>query len=255
MKVLVADNNSSNKWFWVMWASLFGIAMLLQYMGLLHTPSHYHDFADNRAFLSINNTLDVLSNLPFLFVGLWGALYLKQYNNNNINSWFIVIGSMLVCFGSGFYHLAPDNYRLLWDRLPISLVFSGIFMYAVYSLKLTTIPEKTLSITYAMFSICTVFLWYAGEVNGASWLGPYVFLQFGGIILLLYMAYVAYKRGNKNLTKAIVITMLCYVAAKVCETFDPVILMHTSSIISGHTIKHILSAYALYMFIKKTTLV
>ena len=35
----------------------------------------YHDFADDRAFLGIPNTHNVLSNLGFLIVGIWGALF------------------------------------------------------------------------------------------------------------------------------------------------------------------------------------
>ena len=33
------------------------------------------------------------------------------------------LGTVLVGFGSGHYHLAPDNDRLLWDRLAMMLAF------------------------------------------------------------------------------------------------------------------------------------
>src|ERR1700678_2674717 len=36
----------------------------------------YHDFIDKRVFLRIPNYLDVLSNIPFMIVGLWGLLWL-----------------------------------------------------------------------------------------------------------------------------------------------------------------------------------
>ncbi|MDM5181921.1 hypothetical protein PO883_32625 [Massilia sp. DJPM01] len=35
------------------------------------------------------------------------------------NLGFLLIG--LTAFGSSWYHLAPDDTRLVWDRLPIAL--------------------------------------------------------------------------------------------------------------------------------------
>ena len=37
-----------------------------------------------------------------------------------------LIGLLLTAFGSGFYHFAPDNARLIWDRLPIALAEAGL---------------------------------------------------------------------------------------------------------------------------------
>jgi hypothetical protein len=34
-------------------------------------------------------------------------------------------GLSLTAFGSGYYHLAPDNARLVWDRIAIMMVFMG----------------------------------------------------------------------------------------------------------------------------------
>ena len=59
----------------------------------LPQPSAYHLFADQRSFLSI----------PALFVGVG-----------------------LTTLGSSYYHLAPDNARLVWDRLPMSVGFMGL---------------------------------------------------------------------------------------------------------------------------------
>ena len=37
-----------------------------------------------------------------------------------------LVGLLLTAFGSGLYHLAPDNARLVWDRLPIALACAGL---------------------------------------------------------------------------------------------------------------------------------
>jgi len=39
-------------------------------------PLWYHDFADQRHFCGIPHTLNVVSNLPFVIVGVWGAVWL-----------------------------------------------------------------------------------------------------------------------------------------------------------------------------------
>jgi len=35
--------------------------------------AHYHEFADARTLFGIPNALDVLSNIPFLIVGIWAV--------------------------------------------------------------------------------------------------------------------------------------------------------------------------------------
>ena len=40
----------------------------------LSQDPNYHNFSDQRAILGINNGLDVLSNLAFLVVGIWGLV-------------------------------------------------------------------------------------------------------------------------------------------------------------------------------------
>jgi hypothetical protein len=37
-------------------------------------------------------------------------------------------GVALVSLGSSYYHLAPDNMALMWDRLPMSLGFMGLLV-------------------------------------------------------------------------------------------------------------------------------
>ncbi len=39
----------------------------------------YHQFSDRRSFAGIPNFLDVMSNLPFLFVGAWGLVFVARH--------------------------------------------------------------------------------------------------------------------------------------------------------------------------------
>ena len=53
------------------------LGSLITMMSLEPIPQDpaYHDFADQRTFLGVPNVLDVISNLPFLLVGVLGLWY------------------------------------------------------------------------------------------------------------------------------------------------------------------------------------
>lgn len=94
-------------------------------------PQSYHHFADRHAWLGIPNFGDVASNLPFAIIGAWGLLFLASGRSvgrflqdcERIPYFFVFAGLLLTAFGSAYYHLAPDNNRLVWDRLPMTIVF------------------------------------------------------------------------------------------------------------------------------------
>src|SRR5580704_2712437 len=97
-------------------------------------PQSYHMFADQRSFLGIPNFGDVVSNVPFAIFGLWGLAFLMRSSSEQLSEhfldsrerWFYLIiftGLLLTAFGSSYYHLAPSNARLVWDRLPMTIVF------------------------------------------------------------------------------------------------------------------------------------
>ena len=106
----------------------------------LHGPilqlPHYNDFADQRALLGINDGANVLSNVGFAAVGLWGLwrLWPARQQTPLAKGWpgysLFLISLVLTALGSGFYHMAPDNSRLIWDRLPIALACAGLLAAA-----------------------------------------------------------------------------------------------------------------------------
>lgn len=93
----------------------------------------YHNFADQRNILSIPNFWNVMSNLPMFFLGTYGTwLSLRNWSQRPdvVSKWIPLIlcsGIFLACFGSAYYHWAPDNDTLVWDRLPMTLMFMPIF--------------------------------------------------------------------------------------------------------------------------------
>jgi len=100
-------------------------------------PLSYHQFADQRTWLGVPNLGDVASNLAFAIFGSWGFWWLARLTPQEAPSHFfdgrerwlylaVFFGMLLTAVGSAYYHLTPDNDRLVWDRLPMTLVFMSL---------------------------------------------------------------------------------------------------------------------------------
>lgn len=241
--------NKEQKNTFYLFVVLLFIAGVGQFFGWFHLSEHYHDFVDERKFLGIPRFFDTVSNFGFFLVGFLfiKEIFLKDEKDKNLI--WIAIGTILVCFGSGYYHLMPEDSRLLWDRLPISIVFAGILSYSLHANELIKVSwKKSFDIGYLVFSIMSVLIWYIGSLENKSWLSAYVFVQFGGMIILIYVSLIG---KNKEFNQKIFAVLIWYVVAKICEHFDSTIYQWTEQMISGHTLKHIFSAIALYQWFPK----
>jgi hypothetical protein len=114
-------------------------------------PLSYHHFADQRAWLGIPNFGDVASNLAFAIVGMWGLIFLLRLSPQELPEHFVdarerwpyilvFTGMLLTAFGSSYYHLAPDNARLVWDRLPMTIVFMSM-VAAIIMERISSQPD------------------------------------------------------------------------------------------------------------------
>ncbi|XP_068662623.1 uncharacterized protein [Aristolochia californica] len=201
----------------------------------------YHDFADKREYFGIPNTLNVVSNFPFLIVGLIGLIlcfhrnYFKLSFQGEICGWAcFFVGVAAVAFGSSYYHLKPNDARLVWDRLPMTIAFTSIMALFV----IERIDEKAGTI-----SIIPLVL--AGVVSILYWrffddLRPYAVIQFVPCIAIPVMAIILppmYTHSSYWLWAA-----GFYLLAKIEEAADKVIYEWTHHIISGHTLKHLCAA-------------
>ena len=88
----------------------------------------YHVFADRRPMAGIPNFMNVMSNLPFLIVGILGWRMIAS-NAETVTpatrlAWIIFFfGISLTAFGSGYFHLDPNDDTLVWDRIPMTIGF------------------------------------------------------------------------------------------------------------------------------------
>jgi hypothetical protein len=213
-------------------------------------PSGYHQFADRRAVAGIANAFDVLSNIPFAIVGAMGLaalrrrrIHLEPEEHRAYTVFFT--GILLTSVGSAFYHLAPDNARLVWDRLPMTLAFMGLFT-AIVAERLSASAAGAALLPLICIGAGTVGYWYMTEVNGAGDLRPYLLVQFLPLAAIPLM--IALLPPKYTGAGTIFIVLGLYGVAKILELFDAAVFS-LGGIISGHTLKHLVSAAGAYLYL------
>ncbi len=197
-------------------AACLVVVLFLIFAPPLPQSQSYHDFADRRTILGIPNFWDVISNLPFLVVGLMGLIKFRD-----VASRTLFFGVFSTAFGSAYYHLAPDNARLFWDRLPMTIAFMSLFALAINRRKLVG--------PLVLFGVISVVWW---RVSDNLWL--YGLVQFGTMAALFVIA----ARRESGLWPVFIF----YGLSKVTEHFDKQV--YSIFPLSGHSIKHFLAGIA-----------
>ncbi len=204
----------------------------------------YHAFADGRAFLGIPNFWDVATNAPFVAVGLLGAaLVWRASLRDPAEKWILaaVFGSLaLTGLGSAYYHWAPDNARIVWDRLPLALLFTG-YLAAVMAERIDARAGARLAPPLLAFGAASVLYWGWTESRGAGDLRLYVLAQFLTIALVLLAVLLFPPRYTRSAD--LLWAAAAYGLAKGCEALDRPIF-DLGNLWSGHTLKHLFAALA-----------
>jgi hypothetical protein len=222
-----------------------GLIALLALHGRIAQPANYHDFADHSAVSGIPHAADVLSNLGFALVAIWGWLILRPRRASEPlrAGWpgyrLFLIGLLLTAFGSAFYHLAPDNISLIWDRLPIALVCAGLIAGVRGDVKGSNSGLE--AIVLALAAVASVAWWAITERQGAGDLRPYLLLQ--GLALILIPLWQAIYRAPRTDRIAFGVAMGLYVLAKLAEVLDHEIAT-ALGFVTGHTLKHLIATAA-----------
>ncbi|HHT0593300.1 TPA: hypothetical protein ACTXW4_001763 [Legionella anisa] len=232
-------------------------ALLMLVIGLLLPPipqsQSYHHFSEQRTWFGINNAWDVLSNLPFAVVGIWG-LFLLFYHSKiqfieRSERWIwvsISLGLILVALGSGYYHLAPDNHRLVWDRLPITVVFMS-FVAALISDRINSHLALWFWPFLLVLGIYSVLQWYLSELHGTGDLRLYAAVQAYTVLVAFVMLLLP---SHYTRSWDVGVVALLYSLSKVLETYDNQIYRFFGGITSGHTLKHLAAALAAFWLIR-----
>lgn len=215
--------------------AVIAVAMLQR----IPQPPAYHEFADDRTLLGVPNALDVLSNIPFVLVGLWGlAACRRRFAERSMYAAFFA-GIALTGVGSGWYHLAPAHERLVWDRLPMTLGFMAL-LAATIAERLSLAWGRRLLAPLLAAGLASVFYWISSERAGVGDLRPYILVQF--LSLALIVALLAMYPRRYSHTHLLWLGLAAYAAAKLCESLDHPIFAATDHLVSGHTFKHVIAA-------------
>ncbi len=203
----------------------------------------YHNFADQRSFFGIPHFFDVISNIPFFFVGLWGLLITaRRIHDAERWAYFtFLVGVLLTCFGSAYYHWEPNNQTLAWDRLPMTIAFMGL-LSAIISERIDRGLGLRLLTPLVLLGLASVVYWNRTELAGAGDLRPYVLVQFGTPLLIILVLLLFPPRYTG--TRYLIYAFGLYVLAKIFEQLDAPIY-HALGILSGHTLQHLAAAAAI----------
>jgi hypothetical protein len=235
--------------------TVLAIAATFSSPPVLQNPAYNH-FADQRIFFGIPNFFDVISNAPFLFVGVLGLAFVLRRTAQTSQRAFasdqeawsylaLFAGVTLAGFGSAYYHLAPGDNRLVWDRLPMTVIFMS-FLAATISERIGTRTGLLLLPILLSVGIASIIYWHLTELRGSGDLRVYLDVQYyttAAIPLIAVLFPSRYTRGR------IVFTVFTvYVFAKVFELLDSAVYS-LGHVVSGHVIKHIIAAAASYLIL------
>ncbi|HJW47524.1 MAG TPA: ceramidase domain-containing protein, partial [Lysobacter sp.] len=221
--------------------SIVAIASLF-FVGRIPQDPNYHLFADAREIAGVANFWNVVSNLPFLAVGAFGLWRYPRLTQDESRVGYVLLCACvaLVGLGSAYYHHAPSNASLLWDRLPMTVAFMALFSLLLGE-RVITRHKRTWLWVLVVLGIGAALYWSWTESMGQGDLRPYVVVQFLPVILmpLILMLFPSRYLSNPLLLCAFGF----YFVAKVLEQYDHQI-QELTGFVSGHPLKHVAAAVA-----------
>jgi hypothetical protein len=238
---------------WIIAVLTVGLAVAVFIRPPIPQVQSYNDFADRRSLLGVPNLLDAASNIPFLIVGVLGLIFVWRHSTTSdgifiepSERWpyvFFFLGSALVCFGSGYYHLSPNDDRLMWDRLPMTVGFMSFFAATITERINVKLGVRLFPLLIAA-GIGSVLYWHLSELRTTGGdLRWYVEVQYYPILAIPLMAFLFPSRYTRGVCTFGVLGL--YTLAKAFELLDGPIFS-LGHVVSGHTLKHLVSALAIY---------
>jgi hypothetical protein len=227
------------------------LALMLSMQPFGQNPD-YHNFADRRTFFAIPNFFDVMSNIPFLLVGVAGMSFC--FGNRLMSfrpAWLTFFaGVAIVSAGSAYYHWNPTNDTLVWDRLPMTIAFMGLLV-AILAEYVSARLGRVLLVPALLMGFYSVFYWHWFDD-----LRFYVWIQF--IPLLIVPVLMALFQPRYSCQWWLPVALACYMLAKLSEVYDREVFVFTQHLFSGHSFKHLLAAlgcFSVLVMIKTRRLV
>lgn len=232
---------------WLMLGAALALYGLLRLAwGPLPQDPAYHLLADTRACLGVvPRAGDVLSNLAILAAGLFGlalrprmTIAAEERTASNV----LIAAAILTAFGSAYYHWAPSNATLVWDRLPIAIVL-GSLLALVLADRVHPLLARDALWPLTAFSAASVILWGVSETLGKGDVLLYLIVRIGAGLAIVVLIILRQPRHTGTLW--LVAALFSEVAMGFLERFDHEIFQLTGGSASGHNLKHVMAGVAL----------
>ena len=225
-------------------------AISLVLYGPIREAAGHNSFADSRTLLEIPNFWNVVSNLPFVFVGAWGLVALRSGRRPGVLprlwlAWIgLLAGSLLIGFGSAYYHLAPTDASLAWDRLPMTVAFMSLLAIIIGERVGIGAGARLLG-PLIVLGVGSVLCWhFSGDLR------PYVLVQYVPMALIP-IALILFPSPLRPVWP-IWAGLASYALAKALEVLDARVFRMFGGI-GGHPLKHLAAAIAIGFFVLAAT--
>ena len=229
---------------------LIGIALALYgvlrfVFGPLPQDQSYHILADTRLCGFIPRAGDVLTNLSILTAGvagvfLWRRVHIEPHEHAVYA--LLVAGMLLTALGSAYYHWAPGDARLVWDRLPITLVLAALLTFLL-SDRIDPVFATVALWPVASLGAASVLWWAWTRWQGADDLRLYLIVRIGTGVAMACLLLL--RRGRYSGAPWLWAALALDVTMTVAERLDNEIYSATGMFVSGHNVKHLLAGVLL----------
>jgi len=236
------------------WLILGGVMVLYGLLRLSFGPlpqdPAYHLLADTRTCLGVvPRGGDVLTNLAILAAGLFGLslrtrMTVAPEACTAVN--MLIAGSILTAFGSAYYHWAPANETLVWDRLPMAIVIMSL-LALVMADRVHPLFARDALWPFTALGVASVILWGVSEALGQGDLFLYLIVRIGTAAAIVFLLILRPPRHTG--TKWLVAALVSEIIMAGFERFDHEVFGLTGGLVSGHSLKHVMAGVALaYVF-------
>jgi len=221
----------------------------------MEQPLSYHDFADANQHLGIPNFGNVMSNLAYLIPGILGLNLLHERHADGLfidrgevlPFYAVFLGGVFVAFGSGYYHLNPVNETLVADRMTMTVGFIGVFCVIIAE-RISVRWALKLLAPLLVVGLFSVIYWIYTEIQDAGDLRLYGLVQFLPLLAIAVMLVTFPAKYTK--VKYVWLALGSYAAAKLFEHYDKAVWELTQQLVSGHTVKHLVSGLGFYFLLR-----
>ena len=221
-------------------------AAALVTLGPLPQDPAYHLFADIRTCLGfIPRAGDVLTNLAILAAGAYGLAMRPRMNvapDERPAADLLILGAFLTAAGSAYYHWAPSNATLVWDRLPMMLAIPPILSLILADRVHPAYARRSL-VPLTVFGVASVLWWTASEAMGYEDVRLYFMVRV--LLVLAILLLVVFRPSRYTGTGWLVAALAGEAAMVTFERLDHQVFAATGGLASGHNIKHLFVGVAL----------